>query len=104
MASKHVYKPLLRLAPPTQPCRSFAQPSTSLFRAAAPAQHRALDRHNASRAARPVFVAGQRRPISTSLQRRYAQAEEASFDPATIERESDEVDVCIVGAGPAGLS
>ncbi|RGP66673.1 electron-transferring-flavo dehydrogenase [Fusarium longipes] len=26
------------------------------------------------------------------------------FDPTTIERESDEVDVCIVGAGPAGLS
>ncbi|KAH7915905.1 hypothetical protein BJ138DRAFT_1076340 [Hygrophoropsis aurantiaca] len=26
------------------------------------------------------------------------------FDPAVIERASDEVDVCIVGAGPAGLS
>ena len=28
----------------------------------------------------------------------------ADFDPRTIERESDEVDVCIVGGGPAGLS
>lgn len=27
-----------------------------------------------------------------------------SFDPSSIERESDQVDVCIVGAGPAGLS
>ncbi|KAJ4393492.1 hypothetical protein N0V93_002704 [Gnomoniopsis smithogilvyi] len=27
-----------------------------------------------------------------------------SFDPATIERESDQVDVCIVGGGPAGLA
>ncbi|KAG8423792.1 hypothetical protein J3458_000648 [Metarhizium acridum] len=27
-----------------------------------------------------------------------------SFNPASIERESDEVDVCIVGGGPAGLS
>ncbi|KAI5282780.1 hypothetical protein KEM54_002597, partial [Ascosphaera aggregata] len=27
-----------------------------------------------------------------------------SFDPATIEREVDEVDVCIVGGGPAGLA
>ncbi|KAL1877333.1 hypothetical protein VTK73DRAFT_8786 [Phialemonium thermophilum] len=27
-----------------------------------------------------------------------------TFDPNTIERESDEVDVCIVGGGPAGLS
>lgn len=30
--------------------------------------------------------------------------EDTSFDPADIERESDEVDVCIVGGGPAGLS
>ena len=29
---------------------------------------------------------------------------EQDFDPRTIERESDEVDVCIVGGGPAGLS
>jgi electron-transferring-flavoprotein dehydrogenase len=26
------------------------------------------------------------------------------FDPADVERAEDEVDVCIVGAGPAGLS
>lgn len=26
------------------------------------------------------------------------------FDPATVERVSDDVDVCIVGGGPAGLS
>ncbi|KOS19976.1 putative electron transfer flavoprotein-ubiquinone oxidoreductase [Escovopsis weberi] len=31
-------------------------------------------------------------------------ADDEPFDPATIERESDEVDVCIVGGGPAGLS
>lgn len=30
--------------------------------------------------------------------------DEDSFDPATVERESDQVDVCIVGGGPAGLS
>ena len=29
---------------------------------------------------------------------------EQEFDPRTIERESDEIDVCIVGGGPAGLS
>ncbi len=28
----------------------------------------------------------------------------ASFTPAEVERAEDEVDVCIVGAGPAGLS
>ena len=26
------------------------------------------------------------------------------FDPRSVERESDEVDVCIVGGGPSGLS
>ncbi|CZR42269.1 putative flavoprotein-ubiquinone oxidoreductase [Fusarium proliferatum ET1] len=30
--------------------------------------------------------------------------DDQDFDPASVERESDEVDVCIVGAGPAGLS
>ena len=35
---------------------------------------------------------------STPLRRR------EPFDPANAERAEDEVDVCIVGAGPAGLS
>lgn len=48
--------------------------------------------------ARPV-----RRPLSTTTARFYAEVDD-SFDPASIERESDEVDVCIVGGGPAGLS
>jgi electron-transferring-flavoprotein dehydrogenase len=30
--------------------------------------------------------------------------DDQDFDPASVEREFDEVDVCIVGAGPAGLS
>ncbi|KAI6375770.1 hypothetical protein MCOR25_002929 [Pyricularia grisea] len=45
----------------------------------------------------------QTRLFSVSRPRRYA-TEEESFDPRTVERESDEVDVCIVGGGPAGLS
>lgn len=48
-------------------------------------------------------MAGQRRCISASLRHRYADVDE-SFDPRNVERESDEVDVCIVGGGPAGLS
>lgn len=39
------------------------------------------------------------RPFSTTLSRCMA-APDDSFDPNTIERESDEVDVCIVGGGP----
>ncbi|KAK1759681.1 electron transfer flavoprotein-ubiquinone oxidoreductase mitochondrial precursor [Echria macrotheca] len=44
------------------------------------------------------------RPLSTTPARRLPADEEETFDPATIERESDEVDVCIVGGGPAGLA
>lgn len=33
-----------------------------------------------------------------------ATARERDYDPRSIQRESDEVDVCIVGGGPAGLS
>ncbi|KAI1633686.1 hypothetical protein F4809DRAFT_622079, partial [Biscogniauxia mediterranea] len=33
-----------------------------------------------------------------------APRREESFDPKSVDRESDEVDVCIVGGGPAGLS
>lgn len=35
---------------------------------------------------------------------RVLRNDDDSFDPNSIERESDQVDVCIVGAGPAGLS
>ncbi|KAI0514888.1 hypothetical protein F5B22DRAFT_206892 [Xylaria bambusicola] len=43
------------------------------------------------------------RAFSTTRPRFFASVDE-SFDPASIERESDEVDVCIIGGGPAGLS
>ncbi|KAG6266048.1 hypothetical protein E4U49_000641 [Claviceps purpurea] len=43
------------------------------------------------------------RAFSTGRSLRSNDADE-SFDPASVERESDEVDVCIVGGGPAGLS
>ena len=41
-----------------------------------------------------------RRLFHSTLRRR----EREKYDPAAIERAEDEVDVCIVGAGPAGLS
>ncbi|KAG5983552.1 hypothetical protein E4U55_007887 [Claviceps digitariae] len=41
---------------------------------------------------------------SSASMRNDDAGEHESFDPASIERESDEVDVCIVGGGPAGLS
>ncbi|KAJ6266126.1 hypothetical protein PSV08DRAFT_356378 [Bipolaris maydis] len=53
---------------------------------------------------RPALrIAGQRRPFCTTPRTRLAAVDDA-FDPKSIERESDEVDVLIVGGGPAGLS
>ena len=42
------------------------------------------------------------RAFSATRPRR--SGDDESFDPASIERESDQVDVCIVGGGPAGLA
>lgn len=53
---------------------------------------------------RPAVVfAGQRRALSSSNRRRFASVED-HLDPLQQDRESDQVDVCIVGGGPAGLS
>ncbi|EKG20237.1 Electron transfer flavoprotein-ubiquinone oxidoreductase [Macrophomina phaseolina MS6] len=53
---------------------------------------------------RPALrIAGQRRSLSNTARTRLADVDE-SFDPSQIEREADEVDVCIVGGGPAGLA
>ncbi|KAK3682501.1 hypothetical protein B0T22DRAFT_385988 [Podospora appendiculata] len=60
-------------------------------------------RPEARRQPHPSVVPSTPRTFSTTRPRRFASADE-SFDPASIERESDEVDVCIVGGGPAGLS
>ncbi|KAF2262803.1 electron transfer flavo protein-ubiquinone oxidoreductase [Lojkania enalia] len=50
-----------------------------------------------------IRIAGQRRALSSSVRSRYVDVDDA-FDPRQQDRESDEVDVCIVGGGPAGLS
>lgn len=46
-----------------------------------------------------ITLARSRRAFHVALPRR-----REPFDPATVERISEDVDVCIVGAGPAGLS
>lgn len=43
-------------------------------------------------------ILGQSRAFSVSIPRKFADVNE-DFDPKSIERESDEVDVCIVGGG-----
>ncbi|PPJ60607.1 hypothetical protein CBER1_03659 [Cercospora berteroae] len=58
-----------------------------------------------TRGYRPAAItAGQRRAISSTTRRRFASVEDDWSDPLQQERESDEVDICIVGGGPAGLS
>jgi electron-transferring-flavoprotein dehydrogenase len=100
MASKQVVRPLLRSTALKSPTNTSARPSSLRpLHSYAPARRRT----QTARPAKSVFVAGQRRAISSSVSRRYADVDE-SFDPSTVERESDEVDVCIVGGGPAGLS
>ena len=97
MATKHLSRPLSRLAQVTKVTQQL--PRLSIWTRQYPSASTRISPRNP----RPLFVAGERRTISSSLRRRYADVEE-SFDPASVDRESDEVDVCIVGAGPAGLS
>ena len=57
-----------------------------------------------TRAYRSAFTtAGQRRSISSTTRRRLASVDNP-YNPRLQERESDGVDICIVGGGPAGLS
>ncbi|WVR03145.1 hypothetical protein IAU60_000135 [Kwoniella sp. DSM 27419] len=64
---------------------------------------------SAMRTARSAVSVAQQAGRSMPLTRQQQQqqrgyASEAKFDPDTVERAQDEVDVCIVGGGPAGLS
>ena len=53
-----------------------------------------------------LLVAEQKQPaVPTTLRTFHCSTRRVTdFDPRSIQRESDEVDVCIVGGGPAGLS
>lgn len=58
-----------------------------------------------ARSARPVPILA--KPFSSTsraLQAEVVEDGEEPFDLSSVERVSDEVDVCIVGGGPAGLS
>ena len=97
MSLKQFSQPFTRLATRQSGVYNSSRAPLSLA-----ASSRALRRATRP-AARPLFIAGQRRTLSSSLRHRYADVEEG-FDPASVEREADEVDVCIVGGGPAGLA
>ncbi|SLM34876.1 electron transfer flavoprotein-ubiquinone oxidoreductase [Lasallia pustulata] len=72
--------------------------ATAAYSQFAPARRRCLFERPRSNA-----LVSCRRTFFTTPWRRLADIDD-SFDPRQQERESDEVDVCIVGGGPAGLS
>lgn len=57
--------------------------------------------HQRPFSAQTIYL-NQKRDFSSTLQRRFA-SDSDSFDPSRIERESDSVDVCIVGGGASSL-
>ncbi|RMD44511.1 hypothetical protein DV735_g725, partial [Chaetothyriales sp. CBS 134920] len=111
MACKTLSQPLLSLNLSSAPRKLLARPSLFVTASATLQKPRRLQYRHPS----AIFVAGQRRALSSSLSRRSdakdgnsghdeEALEDDGLDPASVERESDDVDVCIVGAGPAGLS
>lgn len=70
--------------------RSSCKPSTSRLAIAA--------------SPRRAFANSTRRNLATHTDDPPSTSEEDAFDLSTVERVSDQVDVCIVGGGPAGLS
>lgn len=53
---------------------------------------------------RSVITISRRQITRLAVPSSRSYASEAAFDPSKVERATDEVDVCIVGGGPAGLS
>lgn len=96
MATKQIAKPLvgrsLAFSSSQHICRPAALRCPFDF---FPARRRRLSHH---RPARSAFFVGQRRAFSNTLRARYAAVDD-SINPRELPRESDEVDVCIVGGG-----
>lgn len=98
MASKGAVLPLLRREIRSSARFSRASPSVSaLSSARTPANLFLTSARRSTRRSTP-FTPLQTRAFSQSVSRRFTD-ENGSFDPRSLERESDEVDVCIVGGG-----
>ncbi|WVQ94202.1 hypothetical protein IAU59_001280 [Kwoniella sp. CBS 9459] len=92
-------KPLPRLLNSRAAVFAITRPHVQAISSAIPsASPRSSSRIASSSSTTPLLSA---RSFSSGT-RRYAT--EAKFDPDSVERAQDEVDVCIVGGGPAGLS
>lgn len=92
-----------RVASPLLLRRTLASTSTSRCQTTPRAIH-TLRTSSPLAAYRPALrIAGRRRAFSNTARTRFATQDD-SYNPLRQERESDQVDVCIVGGGPAGLS
>lgn len=97
MASKSAILPLLRREMRSSIGIARAAPSVSsaLASSARPAR---LFSTSDRRVVRTTFTSPQTRAFSQSVTRRFTD-ENGNFDPRKLDREYDEVDVCIVGGG-----
>ncbi|KAL5050116.1 hypothetical protein BDW71DRAFT_174802 [Aspergillus fruticulosus] len=100
MASRGVVLRLLRRETRPGPSR-LLRPSSTLC--TAPRGSIAASGRRTSIRCLALSTTTQTRAFSLSSSRNLTD-ENGHFDPRQVERESDEVDVCIVGGGPAGLS
>ncbi|EYE98250.1 electron-transferring-flavoprotein dehydrogenase [Aspergillus ruber CBS 135680] len=105
MASRGAVLPLLRreLQYSSRIIRASSSFSTIARPALAPKSNTSLASRRSIRHTALLQGQHQIRAFSQSISRKITD-EEGHFDPRQVERESDEVDVCIVGGGPAGLS
>jgi len=99
MASKGAVLPLLRRE--VRSASRFSRTTPSVSSLASPARSPAIPFSSSGKrlALRTVsFTPLQTRAFSQSVLRRFTD-ENGNFDPRSLDRESDEVDVCIVGGG-----
>ena len=91
MASKLICSPFIRRTSIIDDqCLRLASRRYSQF---APARRRCVYER------RRLPVTPYKQAFSTTIRRRLASVEERKIDPRLLDRESDEVDVCIVGGG-----
>ncbi|KAL4810413.1 hypothetical protein BDV18DRAFT_156777 [Aspergillus unguis] len=100
MASRGAVLRLLRREARSSPCR-LSRPASTL--STAPRSSITASSKRTSIRCSALSKPTQVRAFSQSISRRLTD-EDGHFDPRQVERESDEVDVCIVGGGPAGLA
>ncbi|KAK1143026.1 hypothetical protein N8T08_007090 [Aspergillus melleus] len=105
MASKGAVLPLLRREMRPAPSRlSRAYSSFSAASNSARSSNPSLSISGRRTSRRSALFTPGRMPIRAFSQSLKLANENGQFDPRSVDRESDEVDVCIVGGGPAGLA